>query len=70
MTVFRWIMGVLTGFLAAGAVLTFLLFILRDVSDWLVLARRFRRWTWAAFLFWFNVEVWGRVVYTLVHWNS
>ena len=69
MTVFRWIMGVLTGFLAAGAVLTFLLFILRDVQDWLVLARRFRRWTWAACLFWFNIEVWGRVVYTLVHWN-
>ena len=68
MTVFRWIIGVLTALLASGAVLGFVLFLLQDRNDWIVLARRFRRWTWAACLFWFNVEIWGRVIWTLFHW--
>ncbi|CAN5849707.1 hypothetical protein BH11PSE8_BH11PSE8_40440 [soil metagenome] len=68
MTVFRWIMGVLSVFLAGGAVLSFVIFLLRDGEDWIVLARKFRRWTSAALLFWFNVEIWGRVIWTIVHW--
>ena len=70
MLIFRWIIGVLTVLLASGAVVSFLIFMLRDGEDWIVLARRFRRWTWAAMLFWFNIEVWGRVAYTLIHWNG
>ena len=31
-------------------------------------ARIFRRWMVTALLLWFNVEVWGRVVWTLIHW--
>ena len=68
MTVFRWIMGVLSALMAGGAVLSFVIFLVQDAPDWLVLARRFRRWTSVALLFWFNTEVWGRVVYTLVTW--
>jgi len=70
MTVFRWVMGVLSALLASGAVLTFVIFMLRDGAEWIELARRFRRWTSAALLFWFNVEIWGRVVWTLTHWST
>jgi len=69
MTIFRWIMGVIGGGLAAGAVMAFVIFILADIDEWLRRARLLRRLTWAVALFWFNVEVWGRVVYTLVHWK-
>lgn len=68
MIVFRWIMGSLSALLAGGAVLTFVIFLLRDGEEWIVLARKFRRWTSAALLFWFNVEIWGRVFWTLAHW--
>ena len=68
MTVFRWFIGVFTAIVAAGALLSFLIFILADVRVWIERARRFRHWTWLAMLLWFNVEVWGRVVYTIIHW--
>jgi hypothetical protein len=70
MTIFRWIIGVVTVLMALGAGLSFLLFVLADVSIWIERARRFRHWTWLAMLLWFNVEVWGRVIYTIVHWRS
>ncbi len=70
MTVFRWVFGVFTLLLASGAALSFVIFLLQDRKEWLVLARRFRHWTWTACLFWFNLEIWGRVLYTLVHWRS
>ena len=69
MTVFRWILGVLAGFFAIGAVFGFALFIAFESQIWLERARRFRHWIFVLLLFWFNVEVWGRVVYTLVHWT-
>jgi transposase len=68
MTVFRWIIGVLSALLALGATLSFVIFILRDQEQWIELARRFRRWTTTALLFWFNIEVWGRVAWTIIHW--
>ena len=68
MTVFRWIMGVLTAVLAGGSVLCFVLFMAFDINVWLDRARSLRRGAYLAALFWFNIEVWGRVVYTLVHW--
>ncbi len=70
MTVFRWIMTVLGGLLAAGAVLSFVLFVTMDLPLWLVRARNLRRGVYTVALFWFNVEVWGRVVWTLFHWNG
>jgi hypothetical protein len=68
MTVFRWIIGVLSALLALGATLSFVIFILRDQELWIERARLFRRWTTTALLFWFNIEVWGRVIWTIVRW--
>jgi hypothetical protein len=69
MTIFRWIIGVIAGLLAAGALISFIIFITADIDEWLKRARALRRLAWAMALFWFNVEVWGRVVYTLAHWT-
>lgn len=68
MTVFRWIIGVLSALLAAGSLLSFVLFIAFDINVWLERARSMRRGTYMALLLWFNVEVWGRVIWTLIHW--
>jgi hypothetical protein len=70
MTAFRWIMLFFTGTLFAGSVLSFVLFIALDVEVWIERARALRRLTFAVALFWFNVEIWGRVLWTIVHWNS
>lgn len=69
MTVFRWIMFAITGTLFTGAVASFVLFIMVDVEVWIERARALRRLTFAAGLFWFNVEIWGRVFWTLWTWN-
>ena len=69
MTIFRWIMGVLFAITAGGAVLCFVLFMMVDNEVWIERARSLRRGAYMAALFWFNVEVWGRVVYTLIHWT-
>ena len=66
MIAFRWVIGVVAGLMALGAVVSLLIFLGFDIRLWLDRARRFRHWTWLALLSWFNVEVWGRVVYTLV----
>ncbi len=69
MTVFRWIMFAITGTLFTGAVASFVLFIMVDVEIWIERARALRRLTFAVGLFWFNVEIWGRVIWTIVTWN-
>ncbi len=46
MTVFRWIIGVLGGFFALGAIFGFGLFIAFDSQLWLQRARRFRHYIW------------------------
>ena len=68
MTVFRWIMGVLSVVFVGGSVLAFVLFMMLDVEVWIERARTLRRGAYLVTLFWFNIEVWGRVVYTLIHW--
>ena len=68
MTVFRWIFGVLSALLAAGALGSLVLFLAFDIQVWLERARTLRRGTYLALLLWFNVEVWGRVIWTIVHW--
>lgn len=68
MTIFRWIMGVLSVLLAAGSLLSFMLFIAFDIELWLKRARSLRRGLYMALLLWFNTEVWGRVLWTLIHW--
>ena len=69
MTIFRWIMGVLFAITAGGSVLCFVLFMMVDNEVWIERARSLRRGAYMAGLFWFNVEVWGRVAYTLIHWS-
>ena len=68
MIVFRWIMGIIFALLATGSVLSLLLFLALDIPRWLERARSLRRGTYLAGLTWFNIEVWGRVVWTLIHW--
>ncbi|MGK2900987.1 MAG: hypothetical protein ACSLE9_20250 [Burkholderiaceae bacterium] len=68
MTIFRWIMGVLSALLAAGSLLSFMLFIAFDIELWLKRARGLRRGVYMVLLLWFNTEVWGRVLWTLIHW--
>jgi len=70
MTVFRWIIGVFSGFFVLAAIFDFALFIVFDSQLWLQRARRFRHLIWVILLFWFNIEVWGKVVYTIWHWNK
>ena len=68
MTVFRWVMGVISALLVGGSVLSFVLFMALDINAWLDRARSLRRGAYMALLFWFNVEVWGRVIWTIVKW--
>jgi hypothetical protein len=68
MTVFRWIIGVLGLGLVSLSVLSFVLFMVQDEERWIERARQFRRLATVVLLFWFNVEVWGRVIYTIVTW--
>ena len=68
MTIFRWIIGVISALLVGGSVLSFVLFMALDINVWLERARSLRRGAYLALLFWFNVEVWGRVVWTIIHW--
>ncbi len=70
MTIFRWIVGVIAVIMAIGALVSLAINIASDSPVWLERARRFRRWLWLAALFWFNVEVWGQVGYTIYRWKS
>ena len=65
MTIFRWIMGVLFAITAGGSVLSFVLFMMVDNEVWIERARSLRRSAYMAGLFWFNIEVWGRVIWKL-----
>jgi hypothetical protein len=69
MVVFRWIIGVFAALSAAGALACLVIYISFEVPIWLVRARRLRHWAWLAGLVWFNVEVWGSVLRTIVNWN-
>jgi len=69
MTIFRWVMGLIFGVFALGSVLAFIIFILAAIDLWIKRARAWRRLAWAAALFWFNVEVWGRVAWVLINWK-
>jgi uncharacterized membrane-anchored protein len=67
-TVLRWIAAGIAGLLAVGAVASFALFIAFEAQPALDRARRLAAWIRLLALTWFNLEVWGRVVYTIVHW--
>jgi hypothetical protein len=67
-TVLRWSAGVLAALLAFGALFSLTIAIVFDNDIWSRRARQLRSLLWVLALAWFNTEVWGRVVYTLVHW--
>ena len=68
-TVLRWIAAVIAALLAVGALASFALFIGFEAKPALERARRLAAWIRLLGLTWFNVEVWGRVVYTIVPWK-
>ena len=70
MIAFRWVMGVCGALVALVALLSFVIALISARDLWYDRARRLAQYTWMIALLWFNVEVWGRVVYTLVTWNS
>ena len=68
MTIFRWIIGVIAALLAAGSLLSLVVFLIFDIKSWLGRARTLRRGLYSAVLVWFNVEVWARVIGAFVTW--
>ena len=69
MNVFRWIVGVFAALCLLGGIGSFLIYLSFKLDHWLVRARRLRHWLWLSFLLWFNVEIWGSVVRTVLNWN-
>ena len=70
MGVFRWIMGSLGGLLVVGWLLFFVIGLARDDARQQAAATKLRQWAQLVIMFWFNIEIWGRVFYTLWHWSS
>jgi hypothetical protein len=70
MIVFRWFMGVVGGFAVLMALLSLIFGLVTARDFWYDRARRFAQYTWMLALLWFNIEVWGRVAWTLVTWNA
>ncbi len=68
MIVFRWVMGVVFALMGSLSLICFGVFIASGIDLWVRRARTFRHWASAAALFWFNVEVWGTVVMTIINW--
>lgn len=68
MVAFRWVMGIVFLLMGGISLTSLIIFIVTDIDLWLKRARVFRRHASAAALLWFNVEVWGRVVWILIHW--
>jgi hypothetical protein len=67
--VLRWIAAGIMALLAAGALVSFALYIAFEARPALERAKRLGAWIRLLALFWFNVEVWGRVVYTIATWK-
>ena len=68
-TVLRWIAAGIAALLTLGALANFGLFIAFEARPALERAKRLGAWIRLLALTWFNVEVWGRVVHTIVTWK-
>ena len=68
-TVLRWIAAGIAALLAVGALASFVLYIAFEAKPALEHAKRLAAWIRLVGLTWFNVEVWGRVVHTIVTWK-
>jgi hypothetical protein len=67
-TVLRWVVGGFAALLVLAAIVNFGLYIAVESRPLLERARRIGAWIRLLALTWFNVEIWGRVVWTLAHW--
>ena len=68
MTIFRWIMGIIAGLLLSGWLVVLLLYVVNGDDRFKDLGVRLRQMVITIGLFWFNLEIWGRVIYTIVTW--
>ena len=69
MTIIRWVLGGVAVLLTAGWLVTLLLYVASGDERYGELGTRLRRWVYTIGLLWFNFEVWGRVIWTIVTWN-
>ena len=69
MTVFRWIMGSVGVLLLVLTVIGYGVGLAFNNEIWLGRAKLFRQLLFVFALLWFNIEVWGRVAYTIVTWT-
>jgi hypothetical protein len=68
MTIFRWLMGIVGGLALAGWLVVLLLYVVNGDDRFKELGTRLRQIVITIGLFWFNLEIWGRVVWTLITW--
>ena len=68
-TVLRWIAAGIVVLLAVGALANFGLYIVFEARPAFERAKRLAAWIRLLALTWFNVEVWGRVIHTIVTWR-
>jgi hypothetical protein len=64
------VFGTVGGLLAVGWLLFFLIGLARDDARQQAAAKQLRHWAQLVLMLWFNIEIWGRVVYTLWTWSS
>jgi hypothetical protein len=67
--ILRGIAAGIAALLALGALVSFGLYIAFEARPALERAKRMGAWIRLVALTWFNVEVWGRVVHTIVTWK-
>jgi len=68
-TVLRWIAAGIAALLVVGALASFALYIAFEARPAFGRAKRLAAWIRLLALTWFNVEVWGRVIHTIVTWR-
>ena len=68
MTIFRWIMGSIAGVALAGWLVVLLLYVVNGDDRFKDLGTRLRQLVITIGLFWFNLEIWGRVIWTIIEW--
>lgn len=69
MTIVRWILGPLAAFWSVLALFSLMVYVINGDDRWGDRWPTLRRQASALLLFWFNVEIWGRVILTLVNWR-
>ena len=69
LTILRWIAAGIAALLALGALTCFALYIAFEAKPALERAKGLAAWIRLVALAWFNAEVWGRVVHTIVTWK-